>query len=173
ELTSVAGSGRVDSTPLGSRGVTDLERGSFDVTVDKTNIGPLDYNLRAIKMRSKRSLSRPQAIISNCNGVNGEGPSIMVSGGPDYVTFSIKTSNTVRPAQLTIPARPGYNDVSMIYDGQNLKAKVNDIARSIPLTGKIEMRQAGLLFGACNGYANFRGEVDDFEMYECIPPFWG
>ncbi|XP_067687681.1 mucin-19-like isoform X2 [Haliotis asinina] len=150
------------------------------VKVDKTYIGPLQYDLvpirgHVITRRSLRRLRRQvrpnphQALVTNCNGRDGEGPSIMILAGRKRVVFSLKTERTARAVLMSLPARPGFNNIKLIYDGSHIKGVVNGKQKVMPLSGNIERRQAGIMLGSCEGYPSFSGEIEEFSMYQCLP----
>lgn len=96
---------------------------SVPVQVDKTYIGPLQYDLVPIRghvisrrsLRRRRRQARPnphQALVTNCNGRDGEGPSIMILAGRKRVVFSLKTERTARAVLLSLPAVGSIMEVS-------------------------------------------------------------
>ncbi|XP_036361191.1 matrilin-3-like isoform X4 [Octopus sinensis] len=118
----------------------------------------LTYNYGAVE----------QPIVTNCYGEYGEGPSIAITTVEQSITIKIKTefgeTGILRFFQV-----PGFNNVTMVYDGQHVIAKVNGKIKSTALIGNIERRQAGLLIGDCDGQHSFHGEIDYFAVYMCLP----
>eukprot|EP00106_Octopus_bimaculoides_P019225 XP_014786667.1 PREDICTED: protein PIF-like [Octopus bimaculoides] len=118
----------------------------------------LKYNYGAVE----------QPIVTNCYGEHGEGSSIAITIVEQSITIKIKTelgeTGILRFFQV-----PGFNNVTMVYDGQHVIAKVNGKIKSTALIGNIERRQAGLLIGDCDGQHSFHGEIDYFAVYMCLP----
>ncbi|XP_053385713.1 uncharacterized PE-PGRS family protein PE_PGRS46-like [Mercenaria mercenaria] len=79
------------------------------------------------KSRAKRAANKQnyQALVTNCQGQDGQGPSIMVVANKGDVQFALKTYNH-DPAVLSVPAVEGWNDVTLIYDGRALTGVVEN-----------------------------------------------
>ncbi|WAR10986.1 USP26-like protein [Mya arenaria] len=126
------------------------------------------------RRRQAKSTNRSayQALVTNCQGQAGR-PSIMVVANNNDVKFAIKTYNN-EPAVINVPAVEGWNDVTLVYDGQTLTGIVENWKgfhrSSVNLKGNVERRQAGLLVGSCEGFQSFHGEIDDLTVYKCLTP---
>uniref|UniRef100_A0A0L8FUZ1 Uncharacterized protein n=3 Tax=Octopus bimaculoides TaxID=37653 RepID=A0A0L8FUZ1_OCTBM len=84
----------------------------------------LKYNYGAVE----------QPIVTNCYGEHGEGSSIAITIVEQSITIKIKTelgeTGILRFFQV-----PGFNNVTMVYDGQHVIAKVNGKIKSTALIG--------------------------------------
>ncbi|GAB1600178.1 protein PIF-like [Argonauta hians] len=123
-----------------------------------------------VRLRFLKSDQGPaeQTIVTNCYGIHGEGPSIAIKTAANMIVIAIK-SKLGKSGTLLFLQADGFNDVTMVYDGQHLTGKVNEDTKSIAVTGNIERRQAGLILGDCDGLHSFHGQIQYFLLYMCLP----
>ncbi|XP_069102815.1 protein PIF-like [Argopecten irradians] len=113
-----------------------------------------------------------QAVVTNCIFSDQEEASVAISliPGSDPNVLYFKTQTTQGVAELFVPFDPSStSSVVYIYDGMKLIGRVNSEERTAPLSGDILRRQSGIVIGAGSMMSNYRGSLDEFRLYTCIP----
>nr|H2A0M0.1 RecName: Full=Asparagine-rich protein; AltName: Full=Prism uncharacterized shell protein 1; Short=PUSP1; Flags: Precursor [Pinctada margaritifera]CCE46161.1 prism uncharacterized shell protein 1 [Pinctada margaritifera] len=130
-----------------------------------------------IKLRFKADSYIPNQshpIVTNCvAGQENTDPSIgvfLTGNYPHKIVFILQTdkSKLLQHLIFDVP-RDGWHDITYKYDGSTLTGILDGKEKSLPTEGRIENRQAVLVFGGC-GNRIFRGNIDDIQIYTCIPP---
>ncbi|XP_069104331.1 asparagine-rich protein-like isoform X2 [Argopecten irradians] len=62
-----------------------------------------------------------------------------------------------------------WNTVTLYYDDKFFIASLNGISKTLPVTGKIVIRNAPLMIGFSEQYGYFDGCIDDIFIFHCIP----
>ncbi|XP_062590013.1 uncharacterized protein LOC134251619 isoform X2 [Saccostrea cucullata] len=120
--------------------------------------------------RQAHSSFHYQSLVGNCYGNN---PSIDIAANEQNVKMTLVTMGSSQPGELILPIVKGWNEVTLVYNGRDMHAMVNnwqgEKKQSIPMRGNIQSRPEGISLGSCPKYDGLKGKIDDFVFYECIP----
>ncbi|GAB1599782.1 protein PIF-like [Argonauta hians] len=112
--------------------------------------------------------SDPQIIFTNDKGSDTDDPSIFARVEGDKYMFKLQTS--ARQETIKIDKSPGFNNITVKYDGNSFRVTCNDKVISRHLTGVIHKRYTPLTIGGFNGNS-FTGELEYFKLFMCIPKY--
>lgn len=115
-------------------------------------------------------VSDEQVLVSNCYGRQLGSVEIALNQGAKEVIFRIETRIGAIPegVELRIPyAEKSWKNVTMSYNGNVVRAHVDQEIRTAALKGHITTRYNGLLIGSCNG-RGYVGYIDDLRLYRCL-----
>ncbi|XP_048746295.1 asparagine-rich protein-like isoform X2 [Ostrea edulis] len=116
--------------------------------------------------------SEPYTLVSNCESKQEPSFGIVLNTFKDVVTFFLKTYGTEGERFMTFDIDPNsWNDVYFRYDNGTMIGRVNDEVKQKSIFGKIQNRPDAIVFGKCERYGNYRGQLKDIEVYsKCVPP---
>lgn len=128
----------------------------------------LTVNLRFYEFPG--GVSDEQILISNCYGRQLGSVEIALNQQTKEVIFRVEGKVVRYPegVELRIPYREkAWKNVTLAYDGNIVRAQVDEEMSSAPLKGQVTPRYNGLLIGSCNG-RGFVGYIDDLRVYRCL-----
>ncbi|KAJ8311317.1 hypothetical protein KUTeg_011129 [Tegillarca granosa] len=113
-----------------------------------------------------------QTLVSDCPD-NNRRPSINIAANERSVKLHLASQSNPNGAELDLPVVPGWNEVTLVYDGRNMHGMVQNWRgkqhQKVPLNGKIPRSASGLSIGGCPSSTGFVGQVDDLIAYKCVP----
>ncbi|XP_061171610.1 asparagine-rich protein-like [Saccostrea echinata] len=175
QIINTAGSNdSVDATGVDIRDRSAYFDGSNRLYFWKYQYYEYDDKLQiSFKFKPKPGLRmEPYTLVSNCEGENEPSFGIVLNSFDDVATFFIKTDEAENQGFFTIEIDPNtWNDVYFRYKNGQMIGKINDKIAVKPLTGRIQKRPDTMVFGSCNRYGNFTGQLRDITTYtKCLPP---
>lgn len=175
QIINTAGSNdSVDATGVDIRDRSAFFDGSNRLYFWKYQYYDYDDKLQiSFKFKPKPGMRmEPYTLVSNCEGENEPSFGIVLNSFDDVATFFIKTDEAENQGFFTIEIDPNaWNDVYFRYKNGQMIGKINDKIAVKPLTGRIQKRPDTMVFGSCNRYGNFTGQLRDITTYtKCLPP---
>ncbi|KAK3603716.1 hypothetical protein CHS0354_023329 [Potamilus streckersoni] len=111
-----------------------------------------------------------QTIFGNCDLITGD-PSIgaVINSDKKQVSFALKIRE-LKPKFITFPITPGqWHRVEYRYDATTFSVTINGARKEVPVEGYIKIESAPLVLGYCEKFGSYKGKLDEFEIYTCIP----
>ncbi|KAK6190892.1 hypothetical protein SNE40_002662 [Patella caerulea] len=133
-----------------------------------------------IRIRYRLPLSadngKRYTIIANCLSLceDGLGPGVYLgiqTGDTDEIIGMVDTADDNNLQELRLPYNGGWVDLLLRYDGIKVRLEVDGNSVEASRTGDISKRQTALLLGrfAIPGDSNLIGDVDDLQVFTCLP----
>ncbi|CAC5419280.1 unnamed protein product [Mytilus coruscus] len=108
-----------------------------------------------------------QVLVSNCMDSKLGAVEIALAPRNKEVIFRADTVAS-GPAEIRLPYKDkAWKNVTYVYDGTALRAKVDDEEQAVAMKGHLDTRAGGFEIGMCNrrGYV---GYIDDLKVHRCV-----
>ncbi|CAG2185680.1 unnamed protein product [Mytilus edulis] len=108
-----------------------------------------------------------QVLVSNC--MDNELGAVEIALAPRNKEVIFRADTVASgPAEIRLPYKDkAWKNVTYVYDGTALRAKVDDEEQAVAMKGHLDTRAGGFEIGMCNrrGYV---GYIDDLKVHRCV-----